>query len=188
MLAESFLLNFKRRTEDHWLGTSINPAVYGFQFQPGTRWNAGLSVEEIDDYESLLDVHFPVDFRALLKVINGTDTPTLNVYGNSGEPSRQSVGVYSYPSDLEQVRRRIADVRSYRDHLVSTMQEQGFALFPEDRLVPIYIHRYLVCTPDRASSVVLSIVGGTDAVVYGNSLQEYLEIEFLTATQPHHKW
>jgi hypothetical protein len=59
-------------------------------------------------------------------------------------------------------------------------------------LVPIYIHRYVMCTRDLESSFVLSIFtdlarqtpeGGyepsEDAIVYGNSLKEYLEREFL---------
>ena len=45
-------------------------------------------------------------------------------------------------------------VEAYRDELVVTMAEQGFTLSPEDSLVLIYIHRYVVCTSDPASSVV----------------------------------
>lgn len=45
--------------------------------------------------------------------------------------------------------------------------------------MPIYIHRYVVCTSDPGNSVVLSIKDGSDAIVYGNSLREYLEREFL---------
>jgi len=67
------------------------------------------------------------------------------------------------------------------------MAEQGFGLAPQDSLVPIFIHRYVVCTSDRASSVVLSVQDGTDAIVYGNSLEEYLEREFLGVSNPHHK-
>jgi len=47
-------------------------------------------------------------------------------------------------------------------------------------LVPIYGHRYIVCTSNLNSSIVLSIVLiDTDAIVYGNSLREYLHKEFL---------
>ena len=59
------------------------------------------------------------------------------------------------------------------------MAEQGFVLAPGADLVPIYIHRYVVCTSNLESSVVLSIHDGADAIVYGNSLKEYLEREFL---------
>jgi hypothetical protein len=179
MLNDDFLLDFKRRTEDYWRQTPINPTLYGFQFQQGTRWNRGLSEEEVGEYEKVLGVRFPDDFEKLLKLMNGTDLPTLNVYGYSGEPPRQSVGVFSYPRDLGEVERRIKDVEVYRDQLITIMAEQGFELAPEDSLVPIYVHRYVVCASDSVSSAVLSITDGMDAIVYGNSLREYLEREFL---------
>jgi hypothetical protein len=78
------------------------------------------------------------------------------------------------------VKLRIEDVRESRDEIATDLREQGFDLPPEAALVPIYLHRYVVCTSDLNLSVVLSVVvHSTDAIVYGNSLQEYLEREFL---------
>jgi hypothetical protein len=59
------------------------------------------------------------------------------------------------------------------------MAEQGFDLAAEAALAPIYLHRFVVCTSDLSSSPVLSICDGSDAIIYGNSLKEYLENEFL---------
>lgn len=179
MLRDDFLAEFKRATEEKWRDLSINPTLYGFQFQRGTRWNPGLPDETITAYENALDVRFPHDFRALLQSVNGTDLPTINIYGYCGEPQRQSVGVYSYPRDVEVVKQWIEAVRQWRAELENTMAEQGFVLAAEADLVPIYIHRYVVCTSNLESSVVLSIHDGADAIVYGNSLKEYLEREFL---------
>jgi cell wall assembly regulator SMI1 len=179
MLGNDFLTDFKCSTEQKWSACSINPAIYGFQFQRGTRWNLGLSAEKIAEYERAIEVRFPDDFREFLRAMNGTDLPTLNVYGYCGEAHRRSIGVYSYPRDLEVVRRRIKDVREWWPDLVKTMAEQGFALSADSALVPIYIHPYVVCTSDPGSSVVLSIDDGSDAIVYGNSLEEYLRREFL---------
>jgi hypothetical protein len=112
--------------------------------------------------------------------MNGTDLPTLNVYASCGEQPRESVGVYSYPTDLGIVKLRMEDARESRDEITTDLREQGFDLPPEADLVPIYLHRYVVCTSDLNRSVVLSIVvHSADAIVYGNSLQEYLEREFL---------
>ena len=111
--------------------------------------------------------------------MNGTDIPTLNVYGNSGYPPRQSVGVYSYPRDMGIVEQQIENVRECRVELGKTLSDQGFVLPAEASLVPIYGSRYLVCTSDPNSSVVLSIEDGADAIVYGDSLKGYLEREFL---------
>jgi hypothetical protein len=64
---------------------------------------AGLSAEQIAEYENALGTKskFPHDFKAFLQAMNGTDLPTLNVYGYCGELPRNSVGVYSYPRDVE---------------------------------------------------------------------------------------
>jgi SMI1 / KNR4 family (SUKH-1) len=180
MLSRDFLLEFKKATELNWSRQSINPAVYGFQFQRGTRWNPGLSTAEITEYENLLGVQFPLDFRAFLQVMNGTDIPTLNVYGYSGEPHRKSVGVYSYPRDLQIVEQCIEDVHESRSEIAADLREQGFELPPQAGLVPIFGHRYVVCASNPDCNFVLSIVvNDVDAIVYGNSLQEYLEREFL---------
>ena len=72
---------------------------------------------------------FPRDFRSFLCAMNGTDLPTLNVYAHCGEP-RQGVGVYSYPRDLEVIRRLIDDVSKERTEITNTIAEKGFALHP----------------------------------------------------------
>jgi hypothetical protein len=179
MLDSDFLAKFKRSTEAKWSERSINPTLFGFQFQRGTRWNSGLSEEQIAEYEGVIAVTFPNDFGAFLRVMNGTDTPTVNVYGYCGEPHRQWVGVYSYPRDVEIVKQLMEDVHKSPAKLTTTLMEQGFDLLPETRLLPFYGHRYLVCTKNLEPSVVLSIDGSDDAIVYGNSLKEYLEREFL---------
>lgn len=180
MLDRNFLAEFKRATEEKWSRASINPTVSGFQFQPGTCWNPGLSEDKIAEYENVLGAKFPYDFRTFLGGMNGTDLPTMNVYAGCGEPPRTSVGVYSFPRDLEIVKRRIEDVRESRREIATDLEGQGFDLTAEDELVPIYGHRYVVCTSDRARCAVLSVVvHSTDAIVYGKSLQEYLEREFL---------
>ena len=178
MIDPAFLFEFKRVTELRWQNASIDPRIYGFQFQPGTKWNPGLPPEAITGYEDVLQIRFPHDFRLLLAGMNGTDLPTLNVYGSSGEPHSQSTGVYSYPRDLEIVKQMIDIVVQDRDQIIVALAEQGFDLPSEARLAPFFAHRFVVCGPDLNRSVVLSI-WGTDAIVYGNTLQEYLEHEFL---------
>jgi hypothetical protein len=120
MLSADFLAEFKRTTEQKWGQQSLDPTVYGFQFQRGTRWNPGLSDREISEYEHALGMRFPHDFRAFLSAMNGTDIPTLNVYAYCGKPNRTSVGVYSYPRDLNIIEQRIDDVRESRDEIASS--------------------------------------------------------------------
>ena len=111
--------------------------------------------------------------------MNGTDLPTINIFGTSGEPAREWIGVYNYPRDIEVVRGMIEAVCSDRETLTSTLSEEGIELSAKAMLMPIFAHRYVVCDEDQEASVVLSIWDSADAIVYGRSLQEYLEREFL---------
>ncbi len=175
---DEFLAEFKRQTEARWQHTNINPSIYGFQFQRGTRWNEGLTDSEIEAYEVALGVQFPNDFKRMLHIINGTDLPTVNVYGSSGVPQSEFVGVYAYPRDLPIVQEMKQDIGKDRGEIAAVLQDQGFELEPTANLVPIFSHRYIVCGSDPNQSVVLSIMG-TDAIVYGDSLRIYLQVEFL---------
>jgi hypothetical protein len=183
MIDSQFLLEFRHETEEKWRKQAIDPRIYGFQFQAGTRWNPGLSYEQILAYENKVCIRFPSDFKAFLRAMNGTDLPTLNVFGSSGEPSREWIGVYTYPRDIDLIRDLIASVNTDRNVLITTLAEEGFSLSARAKLMPIYAHRYVVCDEDFESSVVLSIWDSEDAIVYGYSLQEYLEREFLGKRQ-----
>jgi len=181
MIDKHFLAEFKRLTEFKWATQSIDPNIAGFQFQRGTRWLPGLSEEQIATYEAVVGSQFPHDLKAFLHEMNGTDLPTVNIYASCGAPHQQSVGVYSYPRDIDLVRDRIHLVLEHRAAVASDLASQGFHLGENANLVPIYGHRYVVSTPDPSSSVVLSVVvNEVDAIVYGDSLQEYLVKEFLS--------
>ena len=170
---DDFFIEFKTLTEEYWKYIKKNPLIYGFQFQAGTRWNPGLSDIEIAKYEEGLDVRFPYDFKRMLHFMNGTDLPTLNNYGTSGHPHATSVGFYAYPRDINIVKKYMEYVETDREGIIPALKDDGYELAPEATLVPIYGHRYIVCSSDLSKSTVLSIVG-TDAIVYGDSLLMYL--------------
>ena len=114
--------------------------------------------------------------------MNGTDLPTINIYGSTGDPAQTSVGVYSSPRDPEHVKRRIAAVEDLRIDVKAELASNGFDLKQHARLFPFYSHRYVVCEAGCERTPVLSIwVGPVDAVVYGDSLEAYLKHEFLPA-------
>ena len=62
MLTRDFLVDFKTTTEQRWSRHSIDPAIFGFQFQRGTLWNPGLSDREIAEYEHVVGARFPTIF------------------------------------------------------------------------------------------------------------------------------
>lgn len=174
MLDGEFLAEFKRLTELRWKNAAIHQDIFGFQVQSGTRWLPGLSINEIAKYEQALGIVVPSALRTFLQYVNGTDLPLVNVHG----PPKEVFGLYSYPRDLKAVLQRIAEVEADRTAITTELSEQGFSLRAETKLVPIYFHRYIACESNPTSSVVLSI-HGRDAIVYSNSMHEYLVKEFL---------
>jgi hypothetical protein len=176
---EEFLREFKTRTERHWSHNDPNPTIYGFQFQRDTKWNPGLDEEQVREYEARVQAHFPIDFRRMLLFMNGTDKPTLNVYGMSGVPFKESVGVYSYPRDIETILDMMKRIKDTQHQLHKVLAEEMILLNHDSVWVPIYAHRFIVCNGDKHESKVLSIMG-LDAILYASSLREYLELEFRT--------
>ncbi|MGI8437127.1 MAG: hypothetical protein ACR2NX_09520 [Chthoniobacterales bacterium] len=179
-LTLEFIADFQRKTEELRSRITTDPKLSGFQFQRGTRWIQGLSEAQITEYESAVDATFPDDFRRMLRQINGTDRATLNVYGGQSAP-KESVGVYSYPRDLRHVKQCIRDLAPDREEIATELAEQGFAVHPDARLIPIFSHRYVVCGLDTSICVFVSVVG-IDAIIYGDTLRIYLEKEFLRGT------
>lgn len=175
---DDFLDNFKFSTEAKWRTQPVNPTLYGFQLQPGTRWNPGLSEAAILEYQEVLGLSFPYDVLAFLRKMNGTDLPTVNVYGSS-HPPMHSVGVYSYPRDIDIVRYRIQAIHRNRREIALDLADQGFDLPLDAGLMPIFSHRYVVCANPESSIVLSVVVDSVDAIVYADSLKEYLEKEFL---------
>jgi hypothetical protein len=170
----AFLECLKTTTERRWKDATIDRHVYGFQLTVGTRWLPGLEKREIDAYEDALGVRFPNALRTFLAHMNGTDLPTINVYGSSGEPHRAGVGFYSFPRDVDHVKERMARWRAEWLEIRDVLAEQGTVIGETDVCVPIYGHRGVLCTSDPESDVVLSIME-TDAIVYGPTLHDYLE-------------
>ena len=84
MLTQESLREFKRATEAKWDKKSIDPALYGLQFQRGTRWDVGLSEDLVSEYENMLGIKFPRDFKTFLGEMNGTDLPAATFMVRAG--------------------------------------------------------------------------------------------------------
>lgn len=163
-----FLADFKRKTEARWASLKLNPNQYGFQFVPHTRWLPGLSEDQIRAYERDLNLVFPEDFRMLLRHLNGTNLETRDLHSGMTR-----VGVYSYPRDLDRVRGLMEEWRLEWPGVCDT-----YGLAPDDRCVPIFGHRGILCRKRGGSTPVFSL-WGDDVIVYEEDLRSYLVREFL---------
>ena len=88
-----FYSQFRRASEERWQNISIQPQIWGYQIQPGTRWNSGLSEDDLARYEKEMDIRFPPELRAFFRGMNGTDKAALDTRGSQrrGTPFGASV-------------------------------------------------------------------------------------------------
>jgi hypothetical protein len=157
----------KMSSEEHWDSIEINRGIFGFQIQKGTKWLPGLSDEEITEYEREIGFSFPDIYKLYLRHMNGTDKPTINVYGERGEPYRYASGYYSYPRDLDAVKDTIKWIHDDFGVTPDFIEEHKIP-----RIMPIVSHRCLVI--DRcAENPVLSMYG-RDSIFYASSLESFL--------------
>lgn len=173
--------------------------MIGIRWQRGTRWTGVLPDAAIDDAERGFGLRFGPDHRLLLRVLHST-TPRQRGfhYGSATELSEYSrPGFYDWVRDEPQIRtamRRVTggiDLDRAADGV--GRNEAGNAIWPAGwgdrpttfadrrakvqalfdaapKLIPICGHRHVVA---GESSAVLSVVG-TDIVIYGRDLRDYL--------------
>ena len=164
---DEFFPWLKRTSDEYWDNVEIDRSIFGFQIQKGTKWLPGLSNEKIVEYEKEIGFSFPENYKVYLKHMNGTDRSTINVYGECGEPYRYGIGFYSYPRDLEMVRRRIKWIHEEFEVTPTFVEEQQIP-----RLMPIVSHRFLVV--DRCAANPILSMYGRDSILYAFSLEAFL--------------
>ncbi len=60
---EKFFLWLKETSERAWQTVPLDEKIYGFQIQAGTKWNPGLSDDQITQYEADIGFAFPDIFK-----------------------------------------------------------------------------------------------------------------------------
>lgn len=164
---DKFFPWLKEISERHWETIELNRIIFGFQIQKATKWLPGLSDGEIAEYEKEIDLSFPETYKLYLGQMNGTDRPTINIYGECGEPYAYSSGYYSYPRDLPIVKEKIK------------WTSDDFGVTPDfikenriPRIMPIVDHRFLVM--DHCAAAPVLSMHGRDSIFYAPSLESFL--------------
>ncbi len=162
-----FFLWLKKRSEEYWESVEIKRNVFGFQIQRGTKWLHGLTSSDIAEYEREIGFSFSENYKIYLRHMNGTDTPTINVYGLCGEPYRYSPGYYSYPRDLEAVKDKIKWIHEEFGVTPELIEEKQIP-----RIMPLVSHRFLVV--DRCAENPILSIQGRDSIFFASSLESFL--------------
>ncbi len=167
---ETFFAWLKKTSEQYWESAKLNRTIYGFQIQKGTKWLQGLSESDIAEYERVMGFAFPEVYKLFLRYMNGTDKPTINIYGESGEPYRYGVGFFSYPRDLEPVKAKIDWILEAFKITSGNIEQRHIP-----HIMPIIGHRFLVM--DRCEGNPVLSMYEDDVILYASSLPEILAKE-----------
>ena len=177
MSPEQFFPWLKQESEEFWKSIRLKDDIYGYQIQAGTRWNEGLTEDEITRFERIIGFKFPSLYKLFLKTMNGTDKEAINIYANSGEPVRYHVDYYAYPKDLPAIRDKITWI--YESCHVTHANIEAEQI---PRIMPIVFHRFLVI--DRCTSNPVLSMYGNDIIPYASNLITFLVNDIFRNSAP----
>lgn len=165
------------KAEKKFKRIEIRDDVWGFQIQPNTKFIKGISRKEIDELQLLFGFDFPWDYREMLLTIGGLDTEEISINPDGEEEIKFDNFFYQYPRDVEKSKWVVEDINTFKFYAEEPLIEAGFDVSKIVGYIPIYSHRVLVVFKNKYLSPVIS-VWGSDIIVYGNDLKEYLKNDF----------
>jgi hypothetical protein len=176
-MTDSWLKEFINKTNLLWKTKSFDLRIYGYQIQPNTKWLSGMSEKEISDLEKMLDIDFPNDIILLLKNTKGLNMPQKNV--NSQENNKElnqwhlnADHLNNYKIDPNIIKTCVTIFQSIKNEKME---------FDKNiyKLVPIFDHRYILIKNGNKVETPIFSIFEDDIVLYANSLESYLELEFM---------
>lgn len=155
----------RQESERHWERIALHPDLFGFQTQPGSSWQAGLSASQLADFETALGFALSPCIREFYRHMNGLDRPGINIYGSSGHPPAYAHRFYRYPDDLPAIQAKIDWICEANG---VSRKALGSAEIPA--IFPIIGHRFLILAPPYPA---LSMYGN-DIISWADNLAELL--------------
>ncbi len=163
---------FKVKSEEKFRIRELEDC-WGFQIQPETVWNVGLSKVEIESLQKLFGFEFPCDFKNMLSIFNGLDRDEIAIDPDQKELHDFGRNMYKYPEDYQTTYDLRQEIEDHIKYVNEVLDEAGFDSNDVIGFIPLYGHRAMVAFTDKSLSPVISIHQGTDVIVYGNSLMDY---------------
>lgn len=172
------IVELKYKIEKKFRKIKVRYDCWGFQVQPNTKFSKGISRKEIEEAESLFGFGFPWLYREMLLTFIGLDKPKISIDPENGAIIySNSSFFYHYPYEYEISKWLLEEIyNNYHEALIA-IEEAGFDTSKIVGFVPIYNHRAVVVFEDKYLSPVISVMG-SDIIVFGDTIINYLENEF----------
>ena len=164
-----FFQDLKLKSEKYWETVKLDKDIYGFQTQQSTKWNKGLTAEQIDSLESEMGLKLTEGLRNYYSVMNGVNLESINIYGSSGEEQTYYSNFYSYPKDLDRIKEQCKWIYESNNVSETEITSKGIS-----RIFPVYGHRFqLIDNPD---GLILSMYGD-DIIYWTDNISKLLATE-----------
>jgi len=171
-----FLFWFKEVTERSWAREDAQTDPH---YQ--AKW-IGMTVEQIKDVEESYDIKFPPDHSAFLNILHTIHTR---------QKDNENPFFFNWLEDEAIVRMKLSfpcetiakdsiwlNDWGVKPHSIEAIRDRFNEWYKKaPQLIPVFGHRYLVSQPYKAGNPVLSVMG-SDTIIYGWNLKEYLICEF----------
>lgn len=143
--------------------------IFGFQIQQGSVWRPGLDDAALAAFEKELGFLFPVPLCNFYKTMNGLTLPGINFYGNNGDLPTSTSLFYSYPDDIQLIRRQIDWI-----YEATSVSEQEIINAGISGIFPVYGHRFMLI--DHPDNPILSMYGD-DIIYWADNISKLLANE-----------
>ena len=121
---KEFMLWFKNESERYFQELTLDKEVYGLQHQKGTTWKEGLTEKELVIFQKELGFLFPEELIELYRVMNGTDLPGVNVYGERGDPYSYEPIYFSFPEHIDTIKELINERLNIKESRMTTTKRR----------------------------------------------------------------
>ncbi|WP_160716471.1 SMI1/KNR4 family protein [Chitinophaga solisilvae] len=162
----AFFEQLRELSDRHWAGSSLDHDIFGFQVQPGTTWNPGLSAAELKAFEAAVGFTFPAPLRHFYEVMNGLDKPGVNIYGSSGHTPAYTPVFYAFPNDMDRIQNLLQWIYSANNITAGRLRAEGIS-----RIFPICGHRFMLV--DVPGNPVLSMYG-SDIIYWTDNISKLI--------------
>ncbi|OIV39734.1 hypothetical protein [Flavobacterium johnsoniae] len=170
--------DLKYKIEKRFQKIQLYNDICGYQVQPNTKFLKGISRKEIDELQILFGFDFPWEYKEMLLILGSLDTLEISIDPDGEEEIKFDNFFYQYPRDIEKSKWLVEDINKFKFYAEEALIEAGFDVSKIVGYIPIYSHRVLVVFENKYLSPVIS-VWGSDIIVYGNNIKEYLKNDFL---------
>jgi hypothetical protein len=152
----------KSESQKYWVNVELE-CCDGLQIQPESKWNKGLSENDLKDFQKKLGIEFTPSLKNYFRTMNGLDKLEININSYSGD-LEYGICMAKYPESIN-------EIKNWVESVFDSFGANGTNEFVPN-IFPYYGNRYLVLDQKE---IVLSIMN--DILYWSDNLCKGLAMD-----------